>query len=141
VVSDGVRPGAGDQAADGLTDEDLKLGEKATKFVSTICLVAFIACVGVAVFVFMNVPWDTRMPYDGKYNRSGSGIPMQIAMLPALIPIFGFWKTARNSKTHRMGRGARTRAYIFVTAFMMACVFLQSTFAQAILKAGGFLPG
>lgn len=30
-----------------------------------------------AIFVLMNVPWDTRMPYDGRYNRSGSGIPTQ----------------------------------------------------------------
>ena len=47
MVNHGVRPGAGGQAADGLTDEDLKLGKKATKFVSTMCLVAFLACVGV----------------------------------------------------------------------------------------------
>lgn len=51
--------------------------------------IAFAACVGIAVFVFINVPWNTRMPYDGKFDRSGSGIPMQIAMLAGLVLLFG----------------------------------------------------
>lgn len=48
------------------------------------CAVAFLVCGGIAICVFLSVPWDTRMPYDGKFNRSGGGMPMQIAMFVSL---------------------------------------------------------
>jgi hypothetical protein len=89
VVNDGVSSTAGrDDPADKLTEHDLLLGRKASRYIKILCLAGFLACIGTAIFVFMNVPWDTRVPYDGRYNRSGSGIPMQIAMLPILAVIF-----------------------------------------------------
>jgi hypothetical protein len=103
-----------------------------------LCVIASVACVGIAIFVFANVPWDTRMPYGGKYNRGGTGIPMQIAMLPVMVPIVGFWKTVRKPTTHHMGKAARARAYVLVTAFIGACVFFQWIFAESILTAGGY---
>ena len=77
-------------APDDFSEEDLQLGKNASKFVSVLCVIAFVARVGIAIFVFMNVPWDTRMPYDGQYNRSGNGIPMQSAMLISLVVLFLF---------------------------------------------------
>ncbi|WP_156424573.1 hypothetical protein [Arthrobacter sp. EpRS71] len=141
-----VKEAAGSGAGDGADDrrygeQDLLLGKKVTQFISILCLIASIVCVLIAVFVIFSVPWDTKMPYDGKYNRSGNGIPMQVALFPALIPIIGFWRTAKHPKAHQMSKGGRIRAYLFVSLFVLLCVFLQAYFAQGILTAGGFFGG
>ena len=49
--------------------------------VSSLSVAALVACVGLAVFVFLSVPWAMT----GMFNRSGNGLPMQIAMLPCLV--------------------------------------------------------
>ncbi len=100
--------------------------------------IAFAACVGIAVFVFINVPWNTRMPYDGKFDRSGSGIPMQIAMLAGLVLLFGIWRAARKADAHHMRKGSRVGAYIFGTAMILACAVSQWVMASGILIAGGY---
>lgn len=142
MVSNAVDPDPADDSGDGcLTETDVLLGKKATKFVSLVCACALLSCIAIATFVFMNVPWDTRMPYDGKYSRGGGGIPMQIAMFPLLVPILGFWKVARNPEAHRMDKGGRARAYFLVTAFVLACVVGQWIMGKSILIEGGFLAG
>lgn len=123
------------------TEEDLLLGKKACKFQGVLCVIAFAACIGIAVFVFINVPWNTRMPYDGKFNRSGSGIPMQIAMLPCLVVLFGLWRASRKSDAHHMRKGSRVGAYILGTAMILACAVGQWVMASGILIAGGYFAG
>jgi hypothetical protein len=141
-VVNGKGSGAGEGPTGGeFTEEDLQLGRSAVKFVRTLCVVGFVACVGISIFVFTNVPWDTRMPYDGKYNRSGSGIPMQIAVLPALVVLFGFWRAGRKSDAHRMGTGSRGGLYVLGTAIVFAAVVGQWVMANGILIAGGYFPG
>jgi hypothetical protein len=89
---------------DQLTQDDLRLGQKAAKYTRILCVVGSVVCLAIALFVFMSVPWDTRLPYDGKYNRSGSGIPMQVAMIPALAVLVGFWISGRKPDAHKMNR-------------------------------------
>jgi hypothetical protein len=142
VAGDGVTSDAGNEDPQGaLSDQDLLLGKQAVKIKTILCVVTFVACIGIAVFVFMNVPWDTRMPYDGKYNRSGDGIPMQIAMLPILVVLFGFWRSGKKPGAHHMGRASRVAYYILAPAIIVACVVGQWVMAQAILTAGGYLTG
>jgi hypothetical protein len=137
----GTSSGAEDEAADdGFTAEELRLGKRASKYMNILCLAAFGACVGIAIFVFLNVPWDTRMPYDGKYNRSGSGIPMQIAMLPALVVLFGLWRAGRKPDSHEMRAGSRIGVYTLGTALIVGCVVSQWVMAIGILIAGGYFP-
>jgi hypothetical protein len=139
VVGDGVDSNLGDKAeGGGFTEQDLLLGQTAVKFIRALCVVGFVACVGIAIFVFMNVPWDTRMPYDGKYNRSGNGIPMQIAMLPCLVVLFGFWRGGRKSDAHHMRKGSRVGLYILGTGIVVAGVVGQWIMGEAILTAGGY---
>jgi hypothetical protein len=126
---------------DKFTEEDLLLGKKACEFLGVLCVIAFVACVGIAVFVFINVPWNTRMPYDGKFNRSGSGIPMQIAMLVGLVLLFGLWRAARKPDAHHMKKGSRVGAYIFGSGMILACAIIQWVMASSILIAGGYFPG
>jgi hypothetical protein len=133
--------GAKADPPDRLTEEDLLQGKKACKFLGVLCVIAFVACVGIAVFVFTNVPWNTRMPYDGKFNRSGTGIPMQIAMLAGLVLLFGLWHAARKPDAHHMRKGSRVGAYIFGTAIILACAIAQWVMASEILRAGGYLTG
>lgn len=125
----------------GFTEQDLLLGKTAVKFIRALCALGFVVCVGIAIFVFMNVPWDTRMPYDGKYNRSGNGIPMQIAMLPCLVVLFGFWRGGRKSDAHHMRKGSRIGLYILGPGIVLAAVVGQWIMGQSILVSGGYLAG
>jgi hypothetical protein len=142
VVTDGENVGArGDDRMGELTEQDLVLGKKASKFIDLICLVGLVACIGVASSIFLNVPWDTRMPYQGKYSRDGSGIPMQIAMLPCLVVLFGFWRSGKKADAHHMGKASRIGLYILGTAIVVGCVVGQWVMASGILTAGGFSLG
>jgi hypothetical protein len=142
MVSEVANPGATDESVpEGFTAEDLRLGRKATRNISILCVLAFVASVVIAGFVFLNVPWDTRMPYDGKYDRSGRGIPMQIAMLPCLLLLIRIWWDGRRPDAHHMRKGSRVGAYIFGGGLIGACVFGQWIMARGILVAGGYLAG
>lgn len=140
-MSDIANPGAGDESVPkGFTAEDLRLGRKVPRNISILSVAALVACIAIAGFVFLNVPWDTRMPYDGKYERSGRGLPMQIALLPCVVlPIRFWWDMRKPLKKPHMRKGARVGAYILWGAFIGGCVFLQWKFAESILEAGGYL--
>ncbi|WOH19418.1 hypothetical protein IRJ34_03580 [Paenarthrobacter sp. GOM3] len=142
MVNDHVNSGAGEGGnARRFTKEELELGKKATKVFRICSLIAIFICIGVAIFVFASVPWDTRMPYDGRYNRSGSGIPMQIAMIPCLLVLLGLWRAGKKPDAHHMGGGGRFAVYIFGIGMVLTCVIGQLIMAQGILVAGGYLPG
>ena len=142
MVNDGMSFGAGDNAVGGgFTEQDLLLGKTAVKFIRALCVVGFVACVGIALFGFMNVPWDTRMPYAGTYDRSGSGIPMQIAMLPCLVVLFGAWRGGRKSDAQHMRKGSRVGLYILGPGVVVAGVIGQWIMGETILNAGGYFAG
>lgn len=124
-----------------MTEEDLLLGKKASKFMDGVCVMAFVVCVWIAVFVLTSVPWETRMPYEGKYNWSGSGIPMQIAMLPCLLVLVGLWRSGRKPDAHQMTKAGRLGVYIVGTAMVLACAGAQWGMASAILVTGGYYSG
>ena len=81
------------------------------------------------------------MPYDGKYNRSGKGIPMQIAMAPVLILLFRLWRTGKKPDAHHMGKGSRVGYYTLAPAMILACGVAQWVMGQAILTNGGYFDG
>ncbi|MEY9775467.1 hypothetical protein [Arthrobacter sp. MW3 TE3886] len=142
MVSNGMSSGTGkDEPQVALSDEDLLLGRKAAKYMNVLCAVGIAACIGIALFVFANVPWDTRMPYDGKYNRAGTGIPMQIAMLPIAIVIIGLWRSARKADSHEMNKASRAVSYTLGTAIVLGGILGQWAMGQSILVSGGYLPG
>ncbi|WP_157370946.1 hypothetical protein [Arthrobacter sp. Leaf141] len=118
--------------------DQLKVTKKDATNLSLMCICAILACLGIAVFVFMNVPWETRMPYDGKYNRSGNGIPMQIAMAPVLVPIFGIWRAVSRPDKNPRTKAGRIRGYVLAVVFLLICILVQWTMANAILVAGGY---
>ena len=103
-----------------------------------LCMIVALLCVGIAGFVFTHVPWDTRMPYDGRFDRSGNGIPMQMAMLIVLLVLFLFWRSGRKPDAHRMRKGSRIGTYILGTAMIMACLAGQWVMGESILTAGGY---
>ena len=121
-----------------LTNGDLRLGKKAVRFKTVLCAIGFVLGLGIAIFVFLSVPWDTRMPYDGKFSRDGSGIPMPIAMLPCLALLFGLWRSGRKPDAHHMGKGSRIAYYILAPALIVGCVWGQWVIGESILTAGGY---
>lgn len=139
MVSDALSRGAADGSGEkGFNAEQLHVSRKDARNLSLICVGALLACVGIAVFVFMNVPWETRMPYEGKYNQSGTGIPMQVAMLPVLVPILGIWRAVGRPEKNPRTKAGRVRAYVLAVAFATVCLIVQWTMANAILVAGGY---
>jgi len=65
------------------------------------------------------------MPYDGNYKRSGNGLPVQIAVLPALLVVFGLWRAGKKPDAHHMPKGSRVGVYILGAATVLGCVFGQ----------------
>jgi hypothetical protein len=120
------------------TDEDLRLGRKACQYIDVLCLISAIVCAGIAWFVLAHVPWNTRMPYDGRFDRSGSGIPMQMAMLIVFTVLFLFWRSGRKPDAHRMRKGSRAGTYILGTAMIVGCVVGQLVLGESVLTAGGY---
>lgn len=142
MVSDVANPGIGDGSTpEGLTAEDLRLGRKAVNVIRVAIVVALVACVAIAAFVFLNVPWNSRLPYDGRHDYSGKGIPMQIAMLPSLGLLLRMWWSGKKPDAHHMGKGSRVVAYITSGVLLAACVGGQSVMARGILEAGGYFAG
>lgn len=123
------------------TEQDLLLGIKASNFINIICVVAFLTCVAIAVFVLFSVPLETKLPYTGKYNRSGDGMPMPIALLLALIFLFIFWRSGRKPDAHHMAKGSRVGLYILGTILVVGSVIGQIVIAKSILVEGGYLTG
>jgi hypothetical protein len=119
------------------TAEDLCLGKIVSRHAGIIVWGGLALCVGIAIFAFLNVSWDTRMPYDGKYNRRGTGIPMQIAMLPIPLTLIGLVRDGRKPDSHHMRQGSRVATYIMVGGWVALCIWGQSVMAQSILEAGG----
>jgi DNA-directed RNA polymerase specialized sigma24 family protein len=74
------------------------------------------------------------MPYDGKFNRSGSGIPMQIAMLVGLVLLFGLWRAARKPGAHHMRKGSQVGAYIFGSGMILACAITHRRAVEVVRR-------
>lgn len=123
------------------SEEDLLLGRRAARYINILCACGLVVCILIALFVFANVPWATRMPYDGKYNRAGTGVPMQIAMLPILVVIIVLWRSARKADSHEMNSASRVVSYVLGTAIVLGGILGQWTMGQTILVSGGYLPG
>ncbi len=81
------------------------------------------------------------MPYDGEYDRSGRGIPMQIAMLPCMLLLIGIWRAGTTPNAHHMRKGSRVGTYILGSGLIAVCVVGQWVIAESILEAGGCLVG
>jgi hypothetical protein len=121
----------------GLTEEDLRISKKAVTIKTVFCGIAFLVSLGIAVFVLINVPWDTRMPYSGRFGRNGIMAP--IALFACPLVLFGFWLSGRQPTAHHMGKGSRIGYYILAPAIIAACVRGEWILAEAILIQAGFL--
>lgn len=121
-----------------LSEQDLLLGKKASKYSAVICAVAFAVSLCIAIYVMLSVPLETRMPYSGQYGRNG--IPMPFALLPVLFVLSGLFRGSIKSDSHHMGKGSRGGLYIIGTGMVIGCVVLQWVFAKSILIEGGAFP-
>lgn len=128
----------GEGSASKFTEQDLLLGKKASKYIDIICLLALIATLGMAVFVLLNVPLDTRLDYSGRFGRNG--LPMPAVMLLPPLFLFFLWRTGKRPDAHHMKKPSRLATYVVGTVMVSVCIFFQGVFAEAALIAGGVLP-
>ena len=126
---------------DGITEQDLVLGKRVVRIIFFLCLVAFLALLVIAVYVYQSVPLDTRMPYDGRGGRSGRGIPMPIAVMICFIFPFVWWRALRKPNAHHIGKGTRVTVYIGASVMLPGAILGQLVIAQALLVEAGVLPG
>lgn len=130
-----------ERVPDGLTAKDLVLGKRVVRIVFILCLVAFVALVVIAVYMYQSVPLDTRMPYDGRGGRSGRGIPMPIAVMICFIFPFVWWRALRKPNAHQIGKGTRVTVCIGASVMLPGAILGQLVIAQALLVEAGVLPG
>lgn len=121
-----------------LTEQDLLLGQKSVRIMKLVYAAGMLVCGGLAIFVFLSVPWNTRLPYSGQFGRNG--IPMPIAMLAVFVPLLGLWRSTTKADAHRMRKPSRLTAYIVGTGMILVFVGAQWAMAHGILVEGGALP-
>ena len=114
-----------------LSEQDFLLGKRATQIIDIMCVLAFVACAGIAIYVFLSVPFSTRMDYSGQFGRNG--IPMPVAMLVILVVLFLFWRTGKKPDAHHMGKAERIGLYVLGSGITVGCVVGQCVMAQSIL--------
>ncbi|MBD7993840.1 hypothetical protein H9639_00785 [Arthrobacter sp. Sa2CUA1] len=135
VVSEG-----GSSALRGsLTERDLLLGKRAIRIVTILGVVAFVVCVGMAVYVFQNVPVDTRLPYSGRFGRSGMPMPFAIGVIPVALIVLVRPSTSR--RAHHMGKKSRIGYYILLPPMLLGAVYGQFVMAELLMIESGALPG
>lgn len=122
----------------GLTAEDLELGKRAVKIIGILAAVALAVSIGITVFVFMSVPWETRLPYEGQYGRNG--LPMQVAMSMCILSQVIFWRVGKKPTAHHMGKASRGLYYVLAPVMIVGAVWGQCVLAKSILVEGGALP-
>jgi hypothetical protein len=125
---------------EGFTEEDLRLGMRACKYLDILCISALVTCAGIAVFVFLNVPWNTFHPDPGKY---GGYYPMQITLALPLIGIVFLGPRGRRRRKpgdHHMRKGSRVALYILGTSMVLLLVWGQWVIAGQILDEGFTAP-
>ena len=66
---------------------------------------------------------------------------MPIAMLPILVVLIGFLRTASKPDAHIMGRGSSIAMFIFGAVLFVGGIAAQWVFARGILIEGGALSG
>ena len=139
LINDDVSSPPGKGSPSGLTPEDLELGRRAVKFVRILSAIALVAAVGITLYVFMSVPWETRLPYSGRFGRNG--LSMQVAMAMCLAAQFIFWRISKSPTAHHMGKTSRVACYILPPLMIAGAVWGQWILAVSILVEGGALPG
>lgn len=125
--------------SEGLTAEDLELGKKAIKFASNLSAVALVVGVAITIYVFMSVPWDTMVPYEGRYGRNG--LPMQVGMFLCLFMQFLLWRVGKKPTAHHMGKTSRGAYYVLAPMMIVGVVWGHWIIAKSVLVEGGALPG
>lgn len=125
--------------SEGLTAEDLELGKKAIKFASILSAIALVVGVAITIYVFMSVPWNTMLPYEGRHGRNG--LPMQVAMFLCLLMQFLLWRVGKKPTAHHMGRTSRGAYYVLAPMMIVGVVWGHWVIAKSILVEGGALSG
>lgn len=139
LINDDVNASGDRDSQRGFTPEDLELGKKAVKFVSVLSMIALVVALGITFYVFMSVPWDTRLPYSGRFGRNG--LPMPFVMMLCLVLLIMFWRIGKKPTAHHMGKASRGAYYILPPMMILGVVWGQWVLAASILVEGGALPG
>ncbi len=114
-----------------LVSEIARKSKKTCVYIDVICIVGFIICLGVSIFVVVNVPIDTGIIYYGKH------IPIPFALALPVVGLFLFWATERVFSENRPREKARKLRYISGPATIFVLISFQVMLAITILREAG----
>lgn len=121
-----------------LTESDLVLGKRAIRIMTILGAAALVVCIGIAVYVFQNVPMDTRLSYSGRFGRNGIPMPLAITVMPLVLALM--LRPSRGGRAHHMGRNKRVAYYVLQSAVFIAAVWGQWVMAELLMAEAGLLP-
>ena len=119
---------AGKQAA-----ADPRSAKKATLVRDVLYALALLLCIGLAVYVFQNVPLDTRLPNNGRRGREGTPVPYAMLMPPVVMMII--WWVGRR-RPLRPGKSGLIRRYVFAALIPLAAVTGQALAVRSLIEVG-----
>lgn len=121
----------------GFTEADLRLGKKAVRYTRTLCLLAFVACIVMDVFLFMHFPANTPHPGTMKH---GAHPPLWLVFVMPLILILMIWRPWKKAKDdHHMRWGSRTVLYIIASIWVLWVLWMQVAMIEELLFSRGLI--
>lgn len=118
---------------EGLSDAERRSLKKAALVRDVLYTLALLSCIGLAVYVFQNVPLDTRLPTNGRRGREGTPVPYAMLMPPAVMMII--WWVGRR-RPLRPGKSGLVRRYVFAALIPLAAVTGQALAVRSLIEVG-----
>lgn len=137
MVDNSSAESAQSDSARSYTQEDLQAGARVVRFALWCVSIALIAVLIMAVYTFLNVPWETRLDYSGRYGRDG--LPMQVVLMAAPVMFCIMLWQMRKPSAGRMGKSSRVIGIFGTIAFVIFGLWGQWYLAHELLVAGGAL--
>lgn len=125
--------GAPSQVAGKQITADTRSAKKATLVRDVLYALALLACIGLAAYVFQNVPLDARLPNNGRRGREGTPVPYAMLMPPAVMMII--WWVGRR-RPLRPGKSGLVRRYVFAALIPLAAVTGQVLAVRSLIEVG-----
>ncbi|CEA06759.1 hypothetical protein BN1051_00115 [Arthrobacter saudimassiliensis] len=126
-------------SSDSLTERDLVLGKRAIRIMTILGTLAFVVCIGIAIYVFQNVPMETRLPYTGRFGRNGIPMPLAISAVPFALVVM--LRPSWGRRAHHMGKKKRVAYYVLLSAILIGAVYGQRVMAETLMIEAGVLSG
>lgn len=138
LVKDGAHPGI-EKRSVVVTERDIELGARANKVAKVLGVCALILTLGIAIFVLVLLPLDTRLAYSGRLGRNGIPMPIAVAIIPLAIFLTIRPVLKPKSDIDHMNKGDRVIIYWIGVPMFLFFLYGQWVIAESMLSDAGVL--